>query len=65
VRPLTASAGVATFPAHAGDSEQLIEAADTALLQAKSSGRDRTVMSSGLPGHRRSAGSADPPSDRV
>jgi diguanylate cyclase (GGDEF)-like protein len=55
VRPLTASAGVATFPAHAGDSEQLIEAADTALLQAKSSGRDRTVMSSGLPGHQRSA----------
>ena len=45
---LTASAGVATFPTHAGDSEQLIQAADHALLSAKRSGRNRTVMSTGL-----------------
>ncbi|MBC7638215.1 MAG: GGDEF domain-containing protein [Rhodoferax sp.] len=45
VRALTASAGVATFPDHASDSEGLIRAADAALLQAKRDGRDRTVLS--------------------
>lgn len=46
--PLTASAGVATFPAHACDSDQLIQAADDALLRAKRSGRDCTMKSSGI-----------------
>lgn len=44
VRPLSASAGVATFPTHAGSGEQLIQAADDALLLAKRGGRDRTVL---------------------
>lgn len=43
--PLTASAGVATFPSQASNAEELIAAADGALLQAKRSGRDRTVAS--------------------
>ena len=46
--PLTASAGVASFPRHADDVDQLIVAADDALLAAKRSGRNRTVMSSGF-----------------
>ncbi|GAC1445556.1 MAG: hypothetical protein NVSMB55_27280 [Mycobacteriales bacterium] len=44
VRPLTASAGVATFPTHAGSSEQLLHAADEALLLAKQGGRNQTRM---------------------
>lgn len=44
VTPLTASAGVATFPTHAGNGDQLIEAADLALLQGKRSRRERTIV---------------------
>ena len=45
VMPLTASAGAATFPMHAADADQLIHAADEALLQAKELGRNRSVVS--------------------
>lgn len=55
VRPLTASAGVATFPDHAADSDQLIKAADDALLEAKRKGRDRTVVSRTSPDAERTA----------
>ena len=40
--PLSASAGVATFPADAADAAALFETADGALAWAKQAGRDRT-----------------------
>jgi diguanylate cyclase (GGDEF)-like protein len=43
--PVTASAGAATFPAHAGDAESLIKAADEALYESKRAGRDRLTRS--------------------
>ncbi|MCU1691282.1 MAG: diguanylate cyclase [Frankiales bacterium] len=47
--PITASAGVATFPGHAGDADTLVRAADDALYSSKNAGRDRTSVSSGVP----------------
>jgi diguanylate cyclase (GGDEF)-like protein len=47
--PITASAGVATFPAHAGDGDSLVRAADQALYASKRAGRDRTTASAGIP----------------
>ncbi|HEV7967608.1 MAG TPA: diguanylate cyclase [Candidatus Acidoferrales bacterium] len=41
---ITVSAGIATYPAHAENSEDLIRAADDALYQAKKAGRDRIVI---------------------
>ncbi len=38
---LSASIGVALFPEHAGDSQQLFKCADIALTEAKSGGRNR------------------------
>lgn len=38
---------MATFPAHARDGEELIAAADAALLRAKDGGRNRTVLATG------------------
>jgi diguanylate cyclase (GGDEF)-like protein/putative nucleotidyltransferase with HDIG domain len=44
--PMTVSCGVASFPAHAGDGEALLNAADQALYAAKKLGRDRSVIHS-------------------
>jgi len=41
---ITVSAGIATYPAHAENSEDLIRAADEALYQAKKAGRDRIFV---------------------
>lgn len=41
---ITASLGVAAFPRHGSDLGSLLEAADSALYQAKKSGRDRVVL---------------------
>jgi two-component system cell cycle response regulator len=47
--PVTASAGVATYPSHAGDADTLVRAADQALYRSKHDGRNRTTQSTGVP----------------
>ena len=47
--PITASAGVATYPGHAGDADTLVRAADDALYESKRAGRNRTTVSAGVP----------------
>ena len=42
-REVTASLGVATAGGHIVSSEQLVEAADKALYQAKEQGRNRVI----------------------
>jgi PleD family two-component response regulator len=42
-RPITASAGLATYPQHAHDMDSLIRAADDALLLSQQTGRNRTT----------------------
>ncbi len=49
VVPITASAGVATFPGHAGDADTLVRAADDALYESKRAGRNRTTVVAGRP----------------
>jgi diguanylate cyclase (GGDEF)-like protein len=49
VVPITASAGVATYPSHAGDADTLVRAADEALYRSKHAGRNRTTVSEGVP----------------
>jgi diguanylate cyclase (GGDEF)-like protein len=46
---VTASFGVATFPAHGGDGESLISAADAALYASKNAGRDRVTAADEAP----------------
>ena len=41
---ITASLGVAAFPEHGDDWEELIRTADTALYRAKKEGRNRVVV---------------------
>jgi diguanylate cyclase (GGDEF)-like protein/PAS domain S-box-containing protein len=41
---VTVSAGIATFPRHSNNSEDLIHMADVALYRAKKEGRDRVVV---------------------
>jgi diguanylate cyclase (GGDEF)-like protein len=43
-RPITVSAGVARFPADGTDAETLLEAAATALAQARADGRGHAVL---------------------
>jgi diguanylate cyclase (GGDEF)-like protein len=47
--PITASAGVSTYPSHAGDADTLVRAADEALYASKHAGRDQTTVSLGVP----------------
>ena len=46
-RPITVSAGVARFPADGTDAEALLEAAATALAQARADGRGHAVLNPG------------------
>ena len=47
--PLTASIGVACYPAHGADIVQLLSAADAALYRAKDGGRNRVEIAGGGP----------------
>ena len=49
VVPITASAGVSTYPSHAQDADTLVRAADEALYASKHAGRNRTSLAVGLP----------------
>jgi len=48
--PITASIGIAVFPIHSIDADQLIGSADSALYQAKHAGRDRYAITENLAG---------------
>jgi diguanylate cyclase (GGDEF)-like protein len=45
---VTVSAGIATYPANGGNSEDLLHAADNALYRAKKAGRDRIFICESL-----------------
>jgi diguanylate cyclase (GGDEF)-like protein len=44
IGPITISMGVAAYPAHGINLDDLLRAADTALYKAKQEGRDRVVI---------------------
>jgi len=44
IRNITISAGVSAYPDHADQWTELIQVADTALLQAKNEGRNRVIV---------------------
>jgi diguanylate cyclase (GGDEF)-like protein len=46
-RPVYISAGVATFPEHGTERDQLVKAADSALYTAKQTGRNRVCLATG------------------
>jgi diguanylate cyclase (GGDEF)-like protein len=48
-RPVTISCGVADYPTHGTNREELVYAADTALSLAKSSGRNRVTLATKTP----------------
>ena len=44
IEPITVSAGVASYPTHAGDRDELVSVCDKALYESKSLGRNRVRM---------------------
>lgn len=46
--PVTISCGIAVFPGHGASAENLLEAADAALYEAKRAGRDRVLVARSL-----------------
>jgi diguanylate cyclase (GGDEF)-like protein len=44
IEPITVSAGVASYPTHAGDRDDLVSVCDKALYESKSLGRNRVRM---------------------
>ena len=59
--PVTVSVGVASFPAHGDGPEAVVASADTALYQAKESGRNRVALAGRRPVSR---GADDQPTYR-
>jgi diguanylate cyclase (GGDEF)-like protein len=57
---IAASFGIALFPDHAQDTDDLLRVADVALYAAKGAGRNRVLV-----GHRRGAEPGRPPEKRV
>jgi diguanylate cyclase (GGDEF)-like protein/PAS domain S-box-containing protein len=53
VGPISLSLGVSCFPQHGTTSEELLHAADTALYQSKTGGRDRVTAAEGINEHEK------------
>src|SRR3954452_17573633 len=65
--PITTSAGVATFPLHAGDAATLVRVADEALYGSKRNGRNRVTRAGWGWSRRQPSGSmlAQPADDAI